>query len=882
MTRALELRCVDGFVARARGSRSSALVVVGDAGVGKSWLCERAVERAQGFRAVVTRGVRSESQLGYAGLFDVLSPLLEAALGALAPARAHALRVALRLEDPAEVDPLAVAVGCLDLLAAAAESQPLLIVVDDAHWVDDASLDALRFAGRRLDADRVGLMFAVRPQGAAAFARSGFEVLSIGGLPEAEAIHALEGLVAFRPSRAVARRVVAETDGHPLALSEAARLLSADQLAGRAQLPARLPRPATLQSEYGARASALSAAAREALTLLAVAESAPHGVLERALAEIDAEADAFATHAETGLVRFEAGRPRFVHPLTQAAVWEGAAPAARRVAHRAMAVAWDAADDHERAAWHLADATDGPDAAAALAMAAVARSARARGAPYEAAQAWHRAAAIEPDPSETTRLEFEEACDLARAGRAPPLFEHVARMLDADPPLSVRADLELLRGNMLIWLGRLDEAVSLLEQAADEIRTSDLERATALLCGAAFARSMAGDVPGGVATATTAVWTGEKAGGASLAGAQLMLGWTLILAGQARRGYPLLRRWGDHAPAVFQTRAMMGQIATWVGDDETARRELERAVARARAEGCADDLPHALGALSELVFRHGEWAASRELAEEAVRLASDVGQEFHWARIQLAQLDAVTGDADGAREHAAMIDAFALQSGSRSLEIYASAALGLLELGLDAPTRAAAHLERTEALVERSGLGEPNVVQWRADLIESQCRAGRSDDAARSLATLQREADATDRRWALAASARCRALLAPAGDIDRLFADAHRLAVREPSPFELARTELCWGERLRREHRRVEARRHLNHALERFQALGAAPCGEPDSGARCRGHDHKDIAASLFLSPKTIEFHLGRIYRKLDIHSRTQLARAVLLETSNP
>ena len=145
-------------------------------------------------------------------------------------------------------------------------------------------------------------------------------------------------------------------------------------------------------------------------------------------------------------MRLEAGRPRFVHPLTQAAVWDGADPGARRAAHRAMAAAWNAADDHERAAWHLADAADGPDAAAALALADVARAARARGAPHEAAQAWHRAAEIEPDPGERLRLGFEEACDLARAGRAAPLLDHVARMLDAQPSAPLRADLELLRG----------------------------------------------------------------------------------------------------------------------------------------------------------------------------------------------------------------------------------------------------------------------------------------------------------------------------------------------------------------------------------------------------------------------------------------------------
>ena len=303
MTRALELERIDGLARAAGGGRSGGLVLVGEPGTGKSWLCERAVERARGFRVVMTRGVRSESQLGYAGLFDVLSPLLQDGLDGLAPPRAQALRVALRLEGPAVVDPLAVAVACLDLLAAAAETQPLLVVVDDAHWVDDASLDALRFAGRRLDADRVGLLFAVRPEGATSFAHSGLEVLSIGGLPEAEAIHALEAFTAFPPHRPVARRVVAATAGNPLALSEAARSLSADQLAGRSELPASLPQPSSLLSGYDARASSLSAAARQALMLLVVAEAAPDAVFERAMSEFGAPVDAFAPAVEAGLVR---------------------------------------------------------------------------------------------------------------------------------------------------------------------------------------------------------------------------------------------------------------------------------------------------------------------------------------------------------------------------------------------------------------------------------------------------------------------------------------------------------------------------------------------------------------------------------------------------
>ena len=276
-------------------------------------------------------------------------------------------------------------------------------------------------------------------------------------------------------------------------------------------------------------------------------------------------------------------------------------------------------------------------------------------------------------------------------------------------------------------------------QACSSVPPSTSARATSnvrpqLLCGAAFARSMAGDVPGGVATATAAVRTGEEAGGASLAGAQLTLGWTLILAGRGSSRVPAAAGGGATTPRRRfppETRAMIGSdrdvdgglrdgtCGAGAGGRPGARGRLRgRSAARARARWRSSCSGTANG------------PPSRRLADEAVRLASDLGQDFHWARIQLAQLDAVTGDTDGARAHAAVILAFALQSGSRSLEIYASAALGLLELGLDAPARAAEHLERTEALVERSGLGEPNVVQWRADLVESQCRAGRADDAA--------------------------------------------------------------------------------------------------------------------------------------------------------
>jgi DNA-binding CsgD family transcriptional regulator len=303
----------------------------------------------------------------------------------------------------------------------------------------------------------------------------------------------------------------------------------------------------------------------------------------------------------------------------------------------------------------------------------------------------------------------------------------------------------------------------------------------------------------------------------------------------------------------------------------------------------------------------GNWTSARALSEEALRLAADADQFLHYGHIQLLLLDAVTGDADGARAYADMVATVAARAGSPSLEMYAHAGRGLLELGLDRPQAAISHLSRTRELADRVGVGEPNLVRWMPDLIESQIRAGLEHDARSALAEFEAQAQRTGRAWALAAAARCRGLLASPETADAVFREAHPLVAALPSPFERARTELCWGERLRRDGRRVEARRHLHDAHQRFDALGAVPWAEQaarelrSSGGRARrgpraqngeltpqqtqiatmvaeGRTNKSIATSLFLSPKTIEFHLGHIYRKLDVSNRTQLTRALLTD----
>ena len=839
----------------------------------------------------------------------MLSPLLDGRVERLLAPRRDALRGALRIAEAPSVDPFAVAVATLDLLAMAAEDAPVLVVVDDAPWVDAASLEALRFAARRLDADRVGFLFAARDELAAPFA--GVDSLPVGGLDMTEADRAGQRVRARPVAAPVARRLAEAGRGDPLWLREAARELSPDQLSGAAPLTDRFRAPVSVRERFGRLALSLPAPVRQALAVLAADEQAPAPVMHTAL--IDLGIDETAIDCE--LVHAEAGRRRFSHPLARAAALEVADPAQRRLAHEALARAWDDAGESERATWHRAESGDGPDAHVSSALAAVARAARARGAPGAAAAAWQRAVETAPDPDHALPLRLERARDLAQAGRASDALVELEEMLDRGCSVELRADAEILQGQLLISQGRLHHAARGLRSGAARIRDSDPARAAVMLCGAAFVQASQADLTAAVATAEAAVELGAPLGGASAAAAESTLGWILIAAGEGARGYPLLLRQVDRRDGAVRTlegvqsSAQLGLFACWMEDYGTARREVERAVALARDNGLVSSLPLALSALAELEFRLGNWSGARLHAEEALRLADVADQFLHYGHSVLLLLSAVAGDAERAHTYADLVLTIAETSGSRSLALHALAGQGLLELGLDHPEPAIAHLTRAREIAERGGINEPNYVRFMPDLIESQIRAGLKTDASSTLAGFEAQAQRTGRRWALAAAARCRGLLAPPETADAIFAHAHELAAAEPSPFELARTELCWGERLRRDGHRVDARRHLHAALERFETLGAAPWaakatrelhssgGRAQRGPRARndeltpqqmqiatmvaeGRTNRSIADSLFLSPKTIEFHLGHVFRKLEVSNRTELTRALLTSSA--
>ena len=874
----------------------------GEVGVGKSWLCRRTAAASSDFTVVELRGVPSESHLAYAGLFDALSPLLEL-LESLPASQAVALRAALRLDAAADADPLAVDVACHALLAAGGEQQPLLLVVDDAQWVDEASVEALRFSARRLGARRAALLFALRTGGADPFVGAGLEVLELRGLAEREALPLVYEVAGPGLSTTVARQLVAATGGNPLALRKAVQDLSSQQRAGTAPLPDPPAMPGAIQEAFGQRLAVLPEPARCALVVAAADAAAPSGVFERALATFGLGPSALDPAVAHALISLDGDRPRFSHPLVRAAAYHGEPASVQRAAQQALAAAWAQADaEHE--AGHLAEAVQGPNPDAPRALAAAGRGGRERG-PEEAAQAFRPAGQIPGDQHDRARLLFEAACELARTARGPRMLQLLDNVVACDPPPDVRSEAELLRGRTLMWHGAPNEAHRVLMAEAARIEAADPARAVQALCEAAVSRAMAGDIGACLDLARSAHVASARLEPARAAKAALTLGFALVLNGEGKRGYP---RYVDSLDAAAGSLGPghPGLVACWMEDYELARRSLREAIDSARDGGALAELSSALSYQSELDFRTGDWQAARAHAAEAVKLARETELETSYVLVVQTRLDAAIGRDTDAQRNAET----ALATGLDSLALFATAALGLLELGGGCPERATTHLVRTARFAQACGIEEPNLLRSAPDLIEAQIRAGHVTQARQTLVPFERQAQRAGRPWANAAAARCRGLLAGGeGELDRAFAEAARWQQHVPSPFEAGRTELCWGESLKRQGRRVEADNRLDQALERFQALGAEPWSEraarelrasgerghrgprPRSG-ELTGHElqiallvaegltNKEVAGRLFLSPKTIEFHLARIYRKLNIRSRVQLTRLITPTTT--
>ena len=913
--RARERERVERLLAEARAGRSGSLLLRGEAGIGKTALMEhaRAEADAAGMLVLRARGMQSESDIPFAGLSELLAPLLDRIDG-IPPTQAAALRGALALGEGAAHDRFAVPAGVLSLLAGAAEERPLLALLDDAQWLDESSLDALLFAGRRLGAEGIALLLSARTgPGSRDGLDPWLERLEVGPLDPAEARSLLAGAQGERLAAGVADRLVAGAAGNPLALLEIPTLLSDAQLAGREPLESPL-RPGTgIKRAFRRRVDQLPPDAQRALLVAAASEGSLVHTILAGMRAIGLDERALEPAESADVVRVAGGRLDFRHPLLRSTAYYAAPAAERRAVHRALAGVADPGSAER--AWHLASATVAPDEAVAAALEAAAVDARRRGAPGTAARDFARAAELSPGDEPRARRLLEAAADAGAVGEGGQALAHLlaAEEHTADPVL--QSEIRRRRANIRIRT-ELDQDAhhALLAEAADA-RGSDPLRAAAMYLEASVYHMSTGDMTSLIGTADRARDLAEGRDPGLELLSILVIGEAYLALGETRAGDDLLRvaepflLGGDLLAAPAEVLGMAGHSSIWIERFDRAETVLARLIRTYREASAVVSLIYPLAARAHLDLRRGRWSQAVAEATESVTLAEQTGQvgltSFSLATqaVVLAHL----GHEAEARAVLATADAVIQRMQAHAVRIYAVAALGHLELSLGRVTEAVEALEPLVALAAELRQDEPALVMWRPDLIEALIRAGHTDRAEAQLAVLDRQAQATGGRWAQAAVLRGRGLLAGDDDFRAPFEAALALHADLPMPFELARTQLAYGERLRRAKARADAREPLRAALATFERLGAAAWTEralaelratgqasarraESASARLTPHElqvallvaqgmtNREVAAALFLSPKTIEYHLGQIYRKLDVRGRAQLARLMAME----
>jgi DNA-binding CsgD family transcriptional regulator len=895
---------IDALLASAAAGEGAALVVRGEPGIGKSALLGYAAERAGtlGMRTAHAHGVEAEAELAFSGLQELLRPMLDL-LDEIPERQADALRGAFGLGPPVDAR-LLINSGTLSLLAAAAGERPLVCLVDDAHWLDAASADALVFAARRLEADAVTVLFAARDGEERTFDPPGIPELALDALGREDAVELLRdsGL----PDSVVAdlHRAAA---GNPLALLELPAALTDEQRAGSEPLPEPLPVTKALREAYARRIAALPDETQRALLVAAAEPSGDLGLIERACKDLGADVGALAAAEDAELVAIVDARVVFHHPLVSGAAYYDASPTERRRIHAALADAVGEGE-HSRQAWHLAEAAAGPDERVAAALEEAARTAYARSGYRSAAVMLERAAALTPPgPKRAERLYF--AAILHFYGHS--IARALALLADAEE--AARTDAEQARIRLLrlaLWYYRdPQQAATLLVAEAQRLAAGDAQAAALAAALAACFRAHMRDADGALEAAQL---TREYAGGSDRGDnffAGVGAGNGFIAAGKPGEAGPLR----EQAAKVFQAREWRydhpedwvrgysglyaGATLILLGEHEALRSRIE-SLAAEFVPGDEVSLMLARGLLGTADYLGGRWAEARARISESLRLAHEMGwlgpQVHGYARV-LAQLAAAQGAEDEAR---AQQRASAPYAHVEWAGFVGTGALGLLALGRGEYAEASARYDadvmpRVSALVLYHDV---------ADAIEAYLHADRIDDAERWFALFDAQARESGWDWAVARAAHLGALLPGSGDRDALFEAAFDAHERARQPFLRARTELAFGDYLRREGRRRDAREPLRAALATFDALGAAPwaenaatqlrtTGEQVRRSRdrdtskltpqelqvalvvARGATNKEAAAQLFLSPKTIEKHLGSTYTKLGLRSRAELAR---------
>ncbi|MEZ0068678.1 DNA-binding CsgD family transcriptional regulator [Streptacidiphilus sp. MAP12-20] len=905
--RGAEQAAIDELLQAAGEQRSGALVLRGEPGIGKTALLGHAVARAgeRGLSVLRAAGVEAESDLPFAALQLLLAPAL-GGLSALPAPQRQALERAFGLAEPDAAGPagsrLLVGLGVLGLLAELAESGPVLCVVDDVQWCDAASVEALLLAARRLGAEGVALLLAAR-EGEGTPPVPGLPELRLGGLDDSSAAALLEQQAAGADTL-TKRQLLELAHGNPLALLE----LHAAEQSGSDPLPL----AGRLQLAYHGQLSRLPAATQTLLLVAAAEETGELPVVLTAAARLGASAADLQPAEEAALVAVDAGgRLAFRHPLLRSATLSRAPLAQRLAVHAALAESLTGRDVSEgnapvRRAWHLAQAAAGPDEETAAALERAAELAARRGGHAGAAAAYERAARLSPDPGQVTRRLVQAAEAATEAGEleyAESLAQRAMVRKPEDPVML--AHLTFIQGLAQFWRGAPEPAHRLmLDTAALVADAYPGPAARVLLQAVDVARCL-----------DEAALTETRERLAALAippgdGLAPVVAYLLFALGRTPEGaVPTLAgtlaaaRAGGAVVPVDLVQACGAALTA--GFDEEALAVTEEVAMEARASGVLAVLPPLLIALAESELFQGRPAQARAHAEEALALAADI-QQVQWAtslHSLLGYLAAQRGEEDAC--HAALRAADAEARGSASAQAGApwrQWAEGLLDLGQG---RAEEALKTLDALVR--GPDRAHVLALRAvpDAVEAAVRLRQGASLAEPLERFERWAARSQREWARALVLRCHALLASDDAAEQLYLDALALHAGAGRPWEEARTALLYGEWLRRARRKAEARTPLRAAARAFDALGATPwadraraeldatgagASEPREAGpltgltpqetqivrlAASGMSNRDIAAQLFLSARTVGYHLYKAYPKLGVASRGELAALI-------
>lgn len=895
---------LDHLVAAVRTGQSRALVVHGEAGVGKTALLEHLAGRVPDCRIMRLAGIESEMELPFAGLHQLCAPMLDRLAHVPEPQR-QALQVAFGMSSGTAPDQFLIGLSVLGLLSAVAEDQPLLCFIDDHQWLDRASAQVLAFVARRLGAEAVGMIFATRTP---AEELAGLPRLRIEGLPDADARDLLNTVIPGRIDSRVRDQIVAETCGNPLALLELPRGLSPADLAGGFGLPTAASLSGAVEENFRRRITALHIDTRRLLVLAAADPTGDPGLVWRAAHHLGIPPDA-AGHAEdAGIAQFGA-RVRFRHPLARAVAYWSASHEDRRAAHAALAEETDAAVDPDRRVWHRAEASPGPDEEIAAELERSAEQARARGGLAAAAAFLERAALLTLDTATRAGRALAAASTKFQAGAFDATNDLLA-MAESGPLTEVQhASVELLRGALAFATNRGGDAPALLLTAARRFEPIDagLARQTYLdaINAAAFAGRLA--APGGhVLEVARAAVRAPAPTRPPCSIDQLLDGLATNFVTGYAAAVPALRdalaTFGEEMTPDEELRWMwlINLAALHLWDDDHWDPLSSRYLHLARTTGALSELPLALSTRAMLLLFAGDLAAAGVLVDEQEAVTEATGGNLApYAAMRLAALRGHQSEAF------ALIDKTAREVPQRGEGIGTAVAewtRAVLHNGRGEYPQAMAAAEQALYHQEYPDVRYPGVANWAAaEHIEAAVRSGMHGAASQTLDWIVEMTGASGTDWALGVEARSRALLADGKEAEDLYRQAISRFGRSRVRTELGRAHLIYGEWLRRERRRIDAREHLRAAHELFESMGMSAFAERASrellasGETSRkrtavtrtpeltnqeiqvarlareGLSNPEIATRLFISSKTVQYHLRKVFTKLDISSRSQL-----------